>query len=96
MARARICCYCGGRQKIHDGEITMTAKIALVTGAGTGIGRASALALVKNGYDVALAGRRKEPLDAVKAEVKAHRPQGAAPCRPTSPSATTSWRCSPR
>jgi NAD(P)-dependent dehydrogenase (short-subunit alcohol dehydrogenase family) len=38
-------------------------KIALVTGAGTGIGRASALGLMKAGYHVALAGRRKELLD---------------------------------
>jgi NAD(P)-dependent dehydrogenase (short-subunit alcohol dehydrogenase family) len=39
------------------------AKIAIVTGAGSGIGRASALALLKNGYKVALAGRRKDALD---------------------------------
>ena len=39
------------------------AKIAVVTGAGSGIGRASSLALLKNGYKVALAGRRKEPLE---------------------------------
>src|SRR5262249_11449313 len=39
------------------------AKVAVVTGAGTGIGRAAAIALVKAGYAVALAGRRKEPLD---------------------------------
>ena len=38
-------------------------KIALVTGAGTGIGRASALGLMKAGYHVALAGRRKELLE---------------------------------
>ena len=49
----------------------MTAKIALVTGAGTGVGRAAALALAKGGYDVALVGRRAEPLNAVKAEVEA-------------------------
>jgi NAD(P)-dependent dehydrogenase (short-subunit alcohol dehydrogenase family) len=41
----------------------MSGKIAVVTGAGSGIGRASALALLKNGYKVALAGRRKEALD---------------------------------
>ncbi len=39
--------------------------IALVTGAGTGIGRASALALAEAGWTVVLAGRRPEPLDAV-------------------------------
>ena len=39
------------------------AKIAVVTGAGSGIGRASALALLKNGYKVALAGRRKDALE---------------------------------
>lgn len=38
-------------------------KIALVTGAGSGIGRAVALALIENGYDVALAGRRKDALE---------------------------------
>jgi len=46
-------------------------KVALVTGAGTGVGRAVALALAKAGYSVVLAGRRKEPLDAVAAEVNA-------------------------
>ena len=40
-------------------------KIAIVTGAGTGIGKAAALALLKDGYSVVLAGRRREPLDAV-------------------------------
>jgi NAD(P)-dependent dehydrogenase (short-subunit alcohol dehydrogenase family) len=39
------------------------AKVAVITGAGSGIGRASALALLKNGYKVALAGRRKDALD---------------------------------
>ncbi len=43
-------------------------KTAIVTGAGTGIGKAVALALLRNGYHVGLAGRRQEPLDAVIAE----------------------------
>lgn len=38
-------------------------KVAIVTGAGTGIGRAVALALLNDGYRVALAGRRKELLE---------------------------------
>ncbi len=38
-------------------------KVALVTGAGSGIGRATALALLKGGYAVVLAGRRAEPLE---------------------------------
>ena len=49
----------------------MTAKIALVTGAGSGVGRAVSIALAKAGYTVVLASRRKEPLDAVAAELKA-------------------------
>jgi NADP-dependent 3-hydroxy acid dehydrogenase YdfG len=39
------------------------AKIALVTGAGSGVGRAAALALMNDGYSMVLAGRRKEPLE---------------------------------
>ncbi|MEP6739478.1 MAG: SDR family oxidoreductase [Caldimonas sp.] len=38
-------------------------KVALVTGAGSGIGRASALALLKAGFHVALAGRRADALE---------------------------------
>src|SRR6187551_3522887 len=38
-------------------------KVAVVTGAGTGIGKAAALALLKDGYRVALAGRRKDMLE---------------------------------
>ena len=43
-------------------------KVAIVTGAGSGIGRAVALALMREGYAVALAGRRKDALEAVAAE----------------------------
>ena len=41
----------------------MTEKTALITGAGSGIGRASALALIKTGWNVTLAGRRSDALD---------------------------------
>ena len=46
-------------------------KVAIVTGAGTGIGRAAALALLGAGYSVALAGRRLAPLEAVATEAGA-------------------------
>ena len=41
----------------------MADRIAVITGAGSGIGRASALALCKDGWSVALLGRRKEALE---------------------------------
>jgi NAD(P)-dependent dehydrogenase (short-subunit alcohol dehydrogenase family) len=41
------------------------SKVAIVTGAGTGIGRAVALELMRQRYAVVLAGRRREPLEAV-------------------------------
>ena len=46
-------------------------KIAIVTGAGSGIGKASALTLLKNGYSVALAGRRADALAEVVREAGA-------------------------
>jgi NAD(P)-dependent dehydrogenase (short-subunit alcohol dehydrogenase family) len=42
--------------------MTNTTKTAIVTGAGTGVGKAAALAMLADGYNVVLAGRRAEPL----------------------------------
>ena len=43
--------------------MSLEDKVALVTGAGSGVGRASVLALLKKGYKVVLAGRRQEKLE---------------------------------
>jgi NAD(P)-dependent dehydrogenase (short-subunit alcohol dehydrogenase family) len=45
-------------------------KIAIVTGAGSGIGKASALALGRDGFAVVLAGRRKDAIDEVAATIR--------------------------
>jgi NAD(P)-dependent dehydrogenase (short-subunit alcohol dehydrogenase family) len=45
-------------------------KVAVVTGAGSGVGKGAALALARDGYAVVLAGRRKEPLDAAAREIE--------------------------
>jgi len=49
----------------------MASKVAIITGAGSGIGRASALALLKDGWSVGLAGRRAEELEKTKAQAGA-------------------------
>ena len=48
---------------------TLQGKVAWVTGAGTGIGEAAALALAREGATVVLTGRRREPLEAVAARI---------------------------
>ncbi len=65
------------RHAKHDSQeeripnMSTAAKVAIVTGAGTGVGRAAALALLRAGFHVVLAGRRPEPLDNVKKEAGA-------------------------
>ena len=46
-------------------EITMVNKVAWITGAGSGIGEASAIKLSEEGFIVVLSGRTKENLDSV-------------------------------
>jgi NAD(P)-dependent dehydrogenase (short-subunit alcohol dehydrogenase family) len=62
-----------------------TTRVAIVTGAGSGIGRASALALLRDGWHVALAGRRPDVLQAVAAESGAGTRALAVPTDITSP-----------
>ena len=59
-------------------------RVAVVTGAGTGIGRAAALALLKDGYRVVLAGRRAPLLEETAAR-PAKAPRVPSWCPPTSP-----------
>src|ERR1051325_7446124 len=46
-------------------------KVALITGGGSGIGQAAALALAREGFAIVVAGRRPEPLQAVVSEIEA-------------------------
>ncbi len=50
---------------------SLAGRVAIVSGAGEGIGRSCALALARDGADVALAARRADQLDRVAAEVRA-------------------------
>jgi NAD(P)-dependent dehydrogenase (short-subunit alcohol dehydrogenase family) len=50
-----------------DRQMNSSGKVAIVTGAGSGIGKQVAIGLAHEGYAIALAGRRKEPLEATAA-----------------------------
>jgi NAD(P)-dependent dehydrogenase (short-subunit alcohol dehydrogenase family) len=49
--------------------ISTSTRVALVTGAGSGIGQAASLALAQDGFALILAGRRAEPLEATATQV---------------------------
>ena len=62
-----------------DSNITsLQGKVAVITGGGRGIGRASALAFAEAGADVVVASRKKEELEKVAEEIKAKGRKGLA------------------
>ncbi len=67
------------------GSLNSTRKVAIVTGAGSGIGRRTALALLREGYSVVMAGRRPEPLEATGSEAGAGERALAAPTDVSNP-----------
>jgi NAD(P)-dependent dehydrogenase (short-subunit alcohol dehydrogenase family) len=64
-----------------------TARIAIVTGAGSGIGRATSLALLQDGWSVALVGRRREPLEQLAGDPATQGRAHAFPCDVSDPDA---------
>src|SRR6266540_4195659 len=54
-----------------DMDLKLDGKTALVTGGSAGIGKGIARALAREGVDVAICARRKEPLEATAAEIRA-------------------------
>jgi NAD(P)-dependent dehydrogenase (short-subunit alcohol dehydrogenase family) len=57
---------------MRDIPFTLEGQVAVVTGGGRGIGRATALVLARLGADVVLLARTQEQLDAVRLEIEAH------------------------
>ena len=51
--------------------MSTNGKVAVITGAGSGVGKAAALALAADGYCLVLAGRRVEPLESVAQQAQA-------------------------
>ncbi len=52
-------------------RFSLDGRVAIVTGAGTGIGRGCALVLAEHGADIVLAGRRREPLEQTAGDIEA-------------------------
>ena len=52
------------------GKMTLDGKVAIITGGGTGLGKAMALALAKQGADIVAAARRVGPIEQTASEAR--------------------------
>jgi NAD(P)-dependent dehydrogenase (short-subunit alcohol dehydrogenase family) len=60
----------GSTARRRGSNMKIRSRVALITGAGSGIGKQAALALAAAGWAIVLAGRQREPLEATAAEVE--------------------------
>jgi NADP-dependent 3-hydroxy acid dehydrogenase YdfG len=70
--------------RVSEGVRPLTGKVALVTGASSGIGEATAVALAEAGAAVAIGARRKDRLDALATRLR-NRGVDGAPASSTTP-----------
>jgi NAD(P)-dependent dehydrogenase (short-subunit alcohol dehydrogenase family) len=58
-------------KKVITDKLSLDGKVAIITGSGSGLGKATALAMARDGADIIVVGRRPEPLLKTEEEIKA-------------------------
>ena len=82
--------------KAEDARMAGLQKVAVITGAGTGIGKAVAVALMREGYAAVLAGRRQDKLEETAADGKIDQRRQPRGANRRQRSGLDQRRCSPR